>query len=140
MSWGDALEQVNYLNALWATLAALVVGYIWYGEKVFAQSWQKLVGLKKKDLEDSNAMVTLMLLMGVVYFAASVLIGSLLALSGMSGGGDGALMGLLVGTFAGGLPLLSSNSFARRKLELSLIDGGYVVLSFTLIGYILGAF
>ncbi len=41
----------HWLGLLLAVVAAMVIGTIWYAPPVFGKSWQKLVGLKDKDMK-----------------------------------------------------------------------------------------
>lgn len=139
MTWGDAFQMVNYLDVLVAVVLGGVVGMLWYGMRGFGARWAKLVGLKQKDLEKQEGVALQYVIMFVFYFIAALLIASLLELTAFSGGGDGALLGGLIGFAAFFGPLLSTYGFARRKFELALIDGGYVMVVFALFGAVIGA-
>lgn len=57
----------NLLGILIATAAAMVIGSIWYAKPVFGKDWQKLVGLKDKDMKQGMAKsMAVMLLMALV--------------------------------------------------------------------------
>lgn len=57
----------NLLGILIATAAAMVIGSIWYSKPVFGKDWQKLVGLKDKDIkEGAIKSMAAMLLMALV--------------------------------------------------------------------------
>ena len=57
----------NLLGILIATAAAMVIGSIWYSKPVFGKDWQKLVGLKDKDMKEGAAKsMAVMLLMALV--------------------------------------------------------------------------
>lgn len=57
----------NLLGILIATAAAMVIGSIWYAKPVFGKDWQKLVGLKDKDIKDgAMKAMAVMLLMALV--------------------------------------------------------------------------
>ena len=43
--------EVNYLAILVATIAAAVLGMVWYSPALFGKAWMKLVGMSQKDLE-----------------------------------------------------------------------------------------
>lgn len=138
MNWGDALQNVNYLAALAAMVASGVIGALWYGKNGFMGEWMKLVGLKKKEVEDKDGMGARFAAMFIFYFLAAVAIGALLDMTGQRGGGDGALLGGVVGLVGGFGPLTSTYGFARRKFELTMIDGGYILLTFVVMGAIMG--
>lgn len=54
----------NWLGILIATAAAMIIGSIWYAKPVFGKDWQKLVGLKDKDMKTgaTKAMVAMLLM------------------------------------------------------------------------------
>lgn len=138
MSWGEALENVNYVSVLVATLATLVVGYVWYHPKVFAKDWMKLIGLKEKDLGSKEGMAPLLATSAIFYLLATVTIGALLQLTQMQSAGEGALMGAIVGFVFYFGPLAVAFGYERRRFELALIDGGYTIVALTIAGFILG--
>lgn len=50
-----------------ATIAAMVIGSIWYAKPVFGKKWQQLVGLKDKDMKSGAAKaMVIMLVMALV--------------------------------------------------------------------------
>lgn len=140
MQWTDALENINYLSVLLGTFASLVIGAVWYAPKVFGAKWSKLVGFKKKDMEDKSGMPIMMALSIVFYALVSLVLAVLHELTGGSGLGDGVLLGSILGFVFGFGPLSVAYVFARRKFELSLLDGGYIVVACAVIGAIVGHF
>src|SRR3989344_1816524 len=46
-----ALQQVavNYLSVLFAAIASMILGFLWYGP-LFGKAWVKLSGISKKDI------------------------------------------------------------------------------------------
>jgi hypothetical protein len=138
MSWAEALENVNFTGVLLGTLASLIIGYVWYEPRVFGKQWMELVGLKKKEMEDKQSMPVMMVMSIVFYFLVSITIAALLNMSGASGAGDGVLMGAILGFIFGYGPMSVAYVFARRRFELSMIDGGYIVVTTAVIGAVLG--
>ena len=138
MTWGDALENINYLAVLGATLSTVVVGSIWYARGVFGKEWMKLVGLKDKDVENKDGMAVLFASMLVFSFVTALTLSALLYLTNMRSAGEGALMGAIVG-FAFSFAQMQGNySFAKRKFELLLIDGGHNIVQLIIVGWIVG--
>lgn len=138
MTWGEALENINLLAVALGTVSTLVWGAIWYAQRTLGTDWAKLVGLKKKDMENTDGMPVMMATSIIFYLIASIAIAALMQLTGMTGGGDGLLMGAILGfVFAFG-PLAVTYGFARRKFELTLIDGGYMVVALATSGFVIG--
>ena len=48
------MAQVNYLAVLVASIAATVVGFLWYSPMLFGKLWMQLSGLTEKKLEESK--------------------------------------------------------------------------------------
>lgn len=67
----------NFLAMYWkgiglATIAAMIVGFVWYAKPVFGKKWQELVGLKDKDMKQGMFLPMLIMLL-VVFITACVL-------------------------------------------------------------------
>ena len=84
MTWGDALESINYWAVLGAALSTVVVGSIWYAKGVFGKEWMKLVGLKDKDVENKDGMPVLFASMLVFSFVTALVLSALLYLTNSS--------------------------------------------------------
>ena len=138
MNWGDALQDVNYLAAVAAMVASGVVGWLWYGPNGFLKEWMRLTGLKKNEVNSKDGMGARFATMYLFFFLAAVAISALMLMTGQTGGGDGALMGGVIGLVGGFGPLASTYGFARRKFELTMIDGGYILVAFVVMGAIVG--
>lgn len=48
------MVEVNWLAVLFATIASMVVGSVWYMPKVFGGTWMKLAKLDQKDMEKAG--------------------------------------------------------------------------------------
>jgi hypothetical protein len=93
------LLQVNGIAVIVASLAALIVGFVWYLPPTFGKSWANFVkqytGLSDADLIPANIPLTMGLwLLGFLVnaFALAVLINGL----GINTLGDGLVLGVLV--------------------------------------------
>lgn len=57
----------NWLGIVLATVAAMVIGSLWYSKLLFGNQWQKLVGLKDSDMKKGMAKgMIIMLVMAFV--------------------------------------------------------------------------
>lgn len=138
MTWGEALEQINFVAVAAGTFSTLVLGAIWYARRAFGAQWMKLVGLKEKDMTNTEGMPAMMATSIIFYFIASVIIAALMKLAGHTGAGQGLLMGAVMGFAFGFGPIAVCYGFARRRFELTLIDGVYVIFALGVSGYIIG--
>lgn len=124
--------NINWIAVLVAGVSAFVVGGIWYGA-LFAKPWQALVGLSDEEVRSGALRV----------FGGSLVLSLVMAVNlAFFIGAEGASFGLFAGLAAGvgwvatafGINYL----FERRPLKLYLINAGYNVITFALMGAIVG--
>lgn len=130
------MPELNWIAVVAATVAAFIVGGLWYSPLLFAKAWQREAGLSDEQINGAN--------MGMIFAAAFVLmfLASLvfaLFLGPEPGLTFGFGAGLAAGLFwvAGALGVIYL--FERRSFRLWLINGGYNVVAFTVIGSVLGS-
>jgi hypothetical protein len=129
-------SEINYLAVLAATVATMIIGFLWYSPVLFGQAWMKQVGLKKEDMSSGGAMTYV--LTAVTALVGSFILALLLTLVNDKTISCGLIIGLLVGLSISakiGMNFL----FEGRKLGLYLITVGYHLLSYLVAGLIIGA-
>lgn len=124
---------INPLAVLAAAAATFVIGGLWYSV-LFAKPWQRAAGVSDEAIKSGAARI----------FVGSALLALVMAasLAAFIGSG-GAVFGLLAGLAAGitwvaaafGINYL----FERRSVRLWLINSGYNVVTFGVMGVIVGA-
>jgi hypothetical protein len=129
------MSNINYLAALVAALSSFVIGGVWYSPILFAKAWQREAGLTDAQLRTQ---------LGKTFTGAFVL-SLIMALNlaaflgqhaGIAwGSGAGALAGIGWATASLAIVFL----FERRSTMLIVIDGGYLAVSYTVMGAIIGA-
>lgn len=132
--------SVNWLAIILATIAAMAVGYVWYGP-LFGEKWMKLVKLSKKQVEkDWKKPMLIMLLLA---FVQAFILSHFIAYAGyfypdMSGIGIGLITAFwaLVGFTLNGT--ITTNMFSRRPDELTKIEAGNQLVTLLLMGVIIG--
>ncbi len=136
MDLSAALLSVNWLSVIVATLAAFAIGSLWYSSLLFGNTWSKELKLSKEDIQGAN----MTLIFGITFvlnFIGAVVLDMFI-------GRDSTLMN---GLFAGLIVSLAwittalgtNYLFARKTFRLFLIDAGYFVVFFAVMGIILGA-
>ncbi len=126
---------INYLAVALAALSAFFLGYLWY-TVLFAKPWQELIGMKGGTGDTPNL--------------GRLLVGSLVLeiimafnLAAFIGRDAGWLFGLGAGFAAGlgwvALALGVNYMFEGKPFKLWLINAGYNVVVFSLMGLIIGA-
>lgn len=129
------MSTINWLSVLVAALSSFVIGGLWYGP-LFQKPWMAVTGITKEQGAKSSMALTF----GGA-FALNLLIASGLAI--LIGEHRGAGTGLHTGVFtalfflATGLGVIYL--FEQRPLKHWLINAGYQVVVFAVMGTIIGA-
>lgn len=127
--------SINFVAVVAAALSMFLIGGLWYSPALFGKAWLRAIGKDESFLSTGNK--------GVIFGGAFVL--SLIMafnLAGFVSGYESWTWGLLGGTLAGfgwvAMAMGVIYLFERRSLKLWLINAGYLVLSFVVMGMILG--
>jgi hypothetical protein len=129
--------SINHWAVITCAFANLALGALWYSPLLFYKAWVKVNGFTDEDLKKLNPAKTY-----TITLALSLLISYNLAFFLGDEGTDlawGATAGLLTGLGFCGFIFAIVALFEQRPLRYILINGGYIVVYFTLIGAILGA-
>jgi len=129
------MPQVSLLATLLGTVLSFVLGALWYGP-LFGKTWMHAVGVTEETLQkDFNPIKTYGTTF-VLAFIASYVFGMFL------GPRPGMMLGVGAGAAAGvcwvATSLWTNDLFERRPFLLTLINGGYHAVKFTLIGLAFG--
>jgi len=157
--------EINFLALLVAAASTLLVGFVWYHPKVFGTIWMKEAGMTEDIMKARN----MSLIFGMAVFYAFLIAMTLQFLvihqwgAVSMVGGDPALAkpsyanfmadygtvfrtfkhGLLHGFIAGlflALPIIGTNAlFEKRSWKYTLINGGFWIVCFMLMGGIICA-
>jgi len=126
----------NYAAVFVAALIAFVVGGAWYSPLLFARAWMREAGLDEAALRRAS--------MGRVFaiaFVCSLVMSFNLAafLGGRASLAFGAFAGFATGLGWVAMSLGVIYLFEQRSFKLWLINGACQVVSYTLMGALLGA-
>lgn len=128
--------MINWFAVVAASLVGFVVGFLWYGP-IFGKAWMAETGMTEEKVQSGNMAkifgTTFVLQIIMTYCLAMFLADDSIDIA------MGTFYGFLTG--AGWvLPTIAINNlYEQRSWKLSLIQGGYWVVVFTLMGLILGA-
>jgi len=128
---------LNHWAVIVSAVSSLLLGGLWYSPLLFYRGWQKASGLTDEDLKRSNPAVNYS-----VAFVLALLISYNLAFFLGDAATDwkwGMTAGFLAGFGFAALMFAIIAIFEMRSWKYILINGGYMVIWFTLIGFILGA-
>ena len=127
--------SINFPAVIVAALSMFVIGGLWYSPVLFGKAWAKENGLTDDFIQQGNKLKI---------FGGSLVLSLIMAfnLAGFVSGYEEWTWGLLGGFLAGfGWVAMSIGVlylFERRSMKLFLINAGYFVVSFLVMGLILG--
>ena len=129
---------MQYLELVLAALAAFLLGFAWY-TALFGKAWQSLTGITDEEAQSGVAVThgTAFLMMIIIAFGINYVVNlhPVEEQTFVHGAFHGALSCLLYA-----LPLVIVHYMYQRKpFKLILIDGGYALAFFALIGGVLAA-
>lgn len=136
MDFGNAIAAVNWLAVSCATLAAFLIGGVWYSKKVFGNAWMLEIGLTEEAIRQANSPVIFGGTFVLQFIAAT-------ALAMFLGSDSDWLIGLQAGLLIGLAWIATAYGitylFEQRSLRIFLINTGYYVVLFATMGVIIGA-
>ncbi len=120
--------DISLLAVVLAGVASMVLGFVWYGP-LFAKAWMREVGLRMEDINAGPGVGYLLTFIAAMVSAAvtSLLVHRLAVVQV----GDGLMLGLILGVGYVGTTFMSNYVFARKSMQLYLIDAGYQILNIT---------
>ncbi|MEX2495431.1 MAG: DUF1761 domain-containing protein [Woeseia sp.] len=131
-----AIAGLNWLAVVLAAVTAFVIGGFWYSKKVFGNAWMLEVGLTDKTIKRANMALTFGGTFALQLVAAT-------ALAFFLGSGSDWLIGLQAGLLVAVCWIATAYGityfFEQRSLRLYLINAGYYLVLFAVMGTIIGA-
>lgn len=127
---------INHIAVFVCALLNLVVGALWYSPVLFYKAWKKENGLSDEDFKKVS--------MGKMYlisFLLALLMSYNMAFFLGDSGTDwiwGTTAGFLAGFGWSALIFATIAIFELKSWKYILINGGYIVFYFSLIGFVLG--
>lgn len=129
-------DSINWISVLVASLAAFAIGGLWYSPLLFNKVWQRELKISDEDIKSSNMALIfgttfLLNVIGAVFL--DMLIGPEACWM------NGLVTGLLVALAWISTSIGINYLFGRKSLKLFLIDAGYFVVFYAIMGLILGS-
>lgn len=128
---------INHLAVLVCALLNLVLGALWYSPLLFYRAWLRETKLSEEGLAASNPAK----IYGLTFLFALLMSYNLAFFlgDGQTTPAWGATAGFLAGFGWCTLMFAVIALFERRSWRYILINGGFITVYFTLIGFILGS-
>jgi len=128
--------QINHLAVISAAISTFLLGGLWYSF-LFAKTWQRASKITDEEIKNAN----MVKIFGLSFLFALVMAYNLAFFLGDAS--IGAAMGALYGLFTGlgwvAMGVFIIGMFERKSWTYLLIHGGYMSVSFTIMGLIIGA-
>jgi hypothetical protein len=133
MNFSEVLQNLNWLAVITAAFSTFIIGGIWYS--VFEKSWMQANGFTAEYLKRRKMPMV---------FGLSLLLSFIMALNlAMFIGNGNVMYGTIAGFLTGfgwvAFSIAIISLFEKRPLTYVVINGGYMIISFTVMGIILGA-
>lgn len=130
------LSKLNLLAIALAAASTFLLGGLWYSPILFARTWMREAGLT----EEQARQAPMARVFGFSALASLVMAFNLAAFIGPKASlGFGLFAGLAAGLGWVAMSLGVIYLFEQRSLRLWLINSGYQVVAYTMMGAILGA-
>ncbi|MDP8905830.1 MAG: DUF1761 domain-containing protein [Chloroflexota bacterium] len=127
--------NVDWLAVIIATVAGLVIGFVWYAPPVFGRRWAKAAGVELGNPAPTvyigSVIATLVAAAVLAVLAASVAVANIV---------DGAILGALVAVGLVAPWAAMQWLYERRSVEWFGINAGYALVALTVMGAIIGYF
>ena len=126
--------KTNYLAVAACILVNMGLGMTWYS--IFANAWMSGHGITMEMVE-KNASATPYIATAVAAVVSGLILSHLFQRMNITGWMEGAKTGALIGL----LPFVStvaSYLFSQKSLGLGVLDGGYMLVLYTLYGALIG--
>lgn len=136
MGLGSVFAGINWLAVIVATIAAFALGGLWYSKSLFGDNWMSEVGLTEDAVNDVNSMRLFGGAFALQFVAATALA---VILGQHHDWWAGLRMGLLIGICIVAPAYGITYLFEQRTRRLFLINAGYYVVLFAVMGTIIGA-
>lgn len=133
MNFADVIQNLNWQAIIVAALSTFLIGGIWYS--VFEKSWMAANNSTHEDLKKRK----MPLVFGLSFFFSFIMSVNLAMFIGKEDLVYGTIAGFMTGFGWVAFSIGIISLFENRSFKYVLINGGYMVVSFTLMGAILGA-
>lgn len=126
---------INHIAVAVCAVMSLVIGGLWWSPLLFAKAWQREAGISDEQLAKANPAKTFGLTF-IIALLMSYNLAFFLAAPGTTWQW-GLAAGLLTSIWVAGMFIVIA-LFEQRSVKYMLINCGYIVVYFAVIGSILG--
>jgi len=131
------MSTINWLGVFIAALSTFALGGLWYSPALFGKAWMRENNFSDDDMKKGN-----MAKIFGLSFVWSLVMAANLAMF-LNDTKTDAVWGTTAGFLAGfgwvAMAIFVIGLFERRSLKYMLINAGYMIVSFVVMGLIIGA-
>jgi hypothetical protein len=130
------ISTLNWMAVIVAALSNFLIGGLWYSPVLFGKIWMKENNFSDEDIKKGN----MTKIFGLTFLFSIIMafnLGMFLNDAGTTAGW-GALAGFLAGFGWVAMSIFIIGQFEQKSTKYMLIHGGYVTISFIVMGLIIG--
>lgn len=135
MDMSTVIQNLNWMAVFAAALSTFLIGGLWYSPLLFEKGWLASNGFTQENLKSRN----MTMVFGLAFLLSFIMALNLALFIGQEGASFGTTAGFLTGFGWVSLAIGMIALFENRPLKYVLINGGYMIVAFTVMGAILGA-
>jgi len=127
---------INHVAVFVCAVLSLAIGALWYSPLLFFKAWQQETGLSDEQVARANPLKTYsltLLLAWIISYNLAFFLGD-----SKTNWQWGLVAGLLAGVGWASMMFVIISLFEQRSLKYILINCGYIIIYFALIGFVLG--
>lgn len=136
MNFGEILSNINYWAVVVAALSAFFIGWMWYGP-LFGKLWMKLNGFTEENMKEGGMSMPAIMLINFVAVVVSAF-GMAMFFGAESDMMLGISAGLMIAIFWIATSRLNDVLYERKPFGLYMINVGYNLVIYAVMGAILG--
>jgi Protein of unknown function (DUF1761) len=130
------MPHLNWFAVLAAAVSTFLIGGLWYSPVLFGRRWMSANGFTQENLAGNMVKIFGFALIFALLMSANL---AAFLMDPKTTAAWGATAGFLAGFGWVALGMAMIALFERRSWKYIVINGGYMTVSFTVMGLILGA-
>lgn len=138
MNLSNIIANLNFWAVIVAALSTFLVGSLWYSPILFGKKWMELNGFTEETIKEGRyKMATIF---GSSFVAALfAALGMAMFMGPDSNMGFGIFAGFMIAVFWIATSRVTTAMFEQQRISLVLIHSGYDLVSYMVMGAIVGA-
>ena len=129
--------DINYLAVVAGIIINMAAGALWYSPVLFSNAWLAAIGKTKEEIQEQGSPAQGYAVAIVASIVIVLAMAVFVQLAKASTWADGLALGLLAGAGFVATTAGAQYAFESRPLRLYLINTGYPLVSFAVIGIVL---